>query len=58
MIQTKRSDTSAAVPVADYASALKWYERLSDFPPAFLPQDTAGAAQKPRPAQYRSLKTA
>jgi hypothetical protein len=29
MIQTKRLEMSAGVPVADYASALKWYERLA-----------------------------
>jgi catechol 2,3-dioxygenase-like lactoylglutathione lyase family enzyme len=30
----------AGIPVADYATALKWYERLLGFAPAFFPHDT------------------
>jgi|SRR5215469_2071949 len=40
MIQTKRLDLFAGVPVTDYGSALKWYERLLGYSPAFLPHDT------------------
>lgn len=40
MIQTTRLDLFAGIPVADYASALKWYERLLGSPPAFSPHDT------------------
>jgi catechol 2,3-dioxygenase-like lactoylglutathione lyase family enzyme len=32
-------DLFAGLPVADYASALAWYERLLGSPPAFLPND-------------------
>ncbi len=32
-------DLFAGIPVADYAAALEWYERLLGFPPAFLPND-------------------
>ncbi len=40
MIQTAKLDLFAGVPVADYTAALKWYERLLGFPPAFFPHDT------------------
>lgn len=30
----------AGVPVADYAAALDWYERLFGAPPSFFPHDT------------------
>jgi catechol 2,3-dioxygenase-like lactoylglutathione lyase family enzyme len=40
MIQTKSLDLFAGIPVADYAKALKWYERLLGFPPTFFPHDT------------------
>ncbi|HEY6514997.1 MAG TPA: VOC family protein [Steroidobacteraceae bacterium] len=40
MIQTTRLDLFAGVPVADYGAALKWYELLLGFPPAFFPHDT------------------
>jgi catechol 2,3-dioxygenase-like lactoylglutathione lyase family enzyme len=29
----------AGIPVADYAAALKWYERLLGSPPTFFPHD-------------------
>jgi catechol 2,3-dioxygenase-like lactoylglutathione lyase family enzyme len=32
-------DLFAGIPVADYARALAWYERLLGAPPAFLPND-------------------
>jgi catechol 2,3-dioxygenase-like lactoylglutathione lyase family enzyme len=40
MLHTKSLDLFAGVPVADYAAALKWYERLLGSPPAFFPHDT------------------
>jgi len=40
MIQTKSLDLFAGIPVADYASALKWYERLLGIPPTFFPHET------------------
>jgi len=40
MVQTKSLDLFAGVPVADYAKAVKWYEQLLGFPPAFFPNDT------------------
>ncbi|MCE7982497.1 MAG: VOC family protein [Caldilinea sp. CFX5] len=39
MIQTKTLDLFAGIPVADYAAALAWYEKLLGFPPTFLPND-------------------
>ncbi len=33
-------DLFAGIPVADYPTALKWYERLLGSPPAFFPHDT------------------
>jgi catechol 2,3-dioxygenase-like lactoylglutathione lyase family enzyme len=33
-------DLFAGIPVADYAAALAWYERLLGAPPAFFPNDT------------------
>lgn len=30
----------AGIPVADYAAALAWYERLFGAPPSFFPHDT------------------
>ncbi len=32
-------DLFAGIPVADYAAALTWYERLLGSPPAFYPND-------------------
>jgi catechol 2,3-dioxygenase-like lactoylglutathione lyase family enzyme len=29
----------AGIPVADYRTALSWYEKLLDAPPTFLPND-------------------
>jgi catechol 2,3-dioxygenase-like lactoylglutathione lyase family enzyme len=40
MIQTTRLDLFAGIPVADYAAALQWYERLLGCAPAFFPLDT------------------
>ena len=34
------ADLFAGVPVADYATALAWWERLFGTPPSFLPHDT------------------
>lgn len=39
MIQTKSLDLFAGIPVADYARALAWYERLLGSPPTFFPND-------------------
>lgn len=39
MIPTTNLDLFAGIPVADYAAALEWYERLLGFSPAFLPND-------------------
>lgn len=39
MIQTKHLDLFAGIPVAEYAAALAWYERLLGFPPTFFPND-------------------
>jgi hypothetical protein len=39
-MQTKSFDLFAGIPVADYAAALPWYERLLGSPPAFFPHDT------------------
>lgn len=40
MMQTKSLDLFAGIPVADYAAALRWYERLLGAAPAFFPHDT------------------
>ena len=40
MMQIKSLDLFAGIPVADYAAALKWYERLLGSPPTFFPTDT------------------
>jgi hypothetical protein len=40
MIQTTKLDLFAGIPVADYAAALPWYERLLGSPPTFFPTDT------------------
>jgi hypothetical protein len=40
MIPTTNVDLFAGMPVADYAVALAWYERLLGSPPAFIPDDT------------------
>jgi hypothetical protein len=40
MIQTKSLDLFAGISVANYAEALKWYERLMGSPPAFFPHET------------------
>jgi catechol 2,3-dioxygenase-like lactoylglutathione lyase family enzyme len=39
MVHTKSLDLFAGIAVADYAAALRWYERLLGGPPAFLPND-------------------
>jgi catechol 2,3-dioxygenase-like lactoylglutathione lyase family enzyme len=40
VLQTTRLDLFAGIPVADYAAALQWYERLLGSPPTFFPHDT------------------
>ena len=40
MIRTRQLDLFAGIPVADYPSALKWYERLLGSPPTFFPHET------------------
>ena len=40
MMQSTKLDLFAAIPVADYAAALKWYEQLLGSPPAFCPHET------------------
>jgi hypothetical protein len=40
VIQSTTLDLFAGNPVTDFASALKWYEKLLGGPPAFLPHDT------------------
>ncbi len=39
MILTKTLDLFAGIPVADYAAALSWYQRLLGEAPAFYPND-------------------
>lgn len=39
MIPTKTLDLFAGIPVADYAAALSWYQRLLGEAPAFFPND-------------------
>jgi hypothetical protein len=40
MLHTATLDLFAGIPVADYAAALKWYERLLGSPPSFFPHET------------------
>jgi catechol 2,3-dioxygenase-like lactoylglutathione lyase family enzyme len=40
MIPTTNLDLFAGIPVADYAAALSWYERLLGYSPTFFPNDT------------------
>jgi hypothetical protein len=40
MLHSTKLNLFAGNPVADYAAALKWYERLLGSPPAMVPQDT------------------
>jgi len=40
MMQTTTLDLFAGIPVADYAAALTWYDRLLGSPPTFLPHAT------------------
>ena len=40
MIPTTNLDLFAGIPVADYAAALSWYERLLGSEPSFFPHDT------------------
>jgi len=40
MIQSTKLDLFAGIPVADYAAALEWYERLLGSAPTFFPNDT------------------
>jgi catechol 2,3-dioxygenase-like lactoylglutathione lyase family enzyme len=39
MIPTTNLDLFAGIPVADYATALSWYQRLLGSEPAFYPND-------------------
>ena len=39
MMLTSKLDLFAGIPVADYASALVWYERLLGYQPNFFPQE-------------------
>ena len=39
MIRTTNLHLFAGIPVADYAAALEWYERLLGSPPTFFPND-------------------
>ena len=52
MMQTTTLDLFAGIPVADYAVALQWYERLMGFPPAFLPHETEAVWEL---AEYRYM---
>ncbi|HYX50754.1 MAG TPA: VOC family protein [Ktedonobacteraceae bacterium] len=40
MIPTRNLDLFAGIPVADYAAALSWYQRLLGSEPTFFPHDT------------------
>ena len=40
MIESTTLDLFAGIPVADYAVALAWYERLLGCPPTFFPHDS------------------
>ena len=40
MIPATKLDLFAGIPVADYAAALSWYERLLGEVPTFFPNDT------------------
>jgi hypothetical protein len=56
MMQTTKLDLFAGIPVADYAAALKWYERLLGSPPTFFPHDTEAVwelAEHVRKITYR-----
>lgn len=39
MLQAKSLDLFACIQVADYPSALKWYEQLLGYAPTFVPDD-------------------
>jgi len=36
MLHAKKLDLFAGIEVADYAAALKWYERLLGYPPTLV----------------------
>ncbi len=40
MMQSTTLDLFAGIPVADYAAARTWYDRLLGSPPTFFPHDT------------------
>jgi hypothetical protein len=40
MLHTTKLDLFSGIPVADYAAAVKWYERLLGSPPTFSPHAT------------------
>jgi hypothetical protein len=52
VLQSKNLDLYAGIPVADYAAALKWYERLLGSPPTFVASDTEAVWEL---AEHRSL---
>jgi hypothetical protein len=58
MIQTKSLDLFAGIPVADYAAAREWYERLLGSPPAFFPHDTEAVWEVAETRHKRETRTA
>ena len=52
MLQPANLDLYAIIPVADYASALKWYEQLLGSPPDYVASDTEVVWEL---AEHRSL---
>ena len=40
MINAKNLDLFAGIAVVDYATAVKWYERMLGSPPTFFPHDS------------------
>jgi catechol 2,3-dioxygenase-like lactoylglutathione lyase family enzyme len=40
MLPISQLDLFAGIPVADYAAARRWYERLLGAPPTFFPHET------------------
>jgi hypothetical protein len=44
-LHTTKLDLFAGIPVADYAAALKWYERLLGSPPTCFPHDTEAVCE-------------
>jgi hypothetical protein len=52
VLPSKNLDLYAGIPVADYAAALKWYERLLGSPPTFVASDTEAVWEL---AEHRSV---